>query len=1060
MDRSRGSTQPTSQDGPEAFKSGGKFKIPKKKKISEKDNVETHSPLSRLADSKIENLKASHKRWPFSYNTFNKTRNQDSIVYNQRRNYPSKHSFPGVGVQLKEARIVLRDVLMTDSGRQHLLHVKKRDSSNVENTDTSHAKHHTSATSELKDNCHVETKTSHQDSQSNILSSSGVQPEKRSECCIQKQNENLTRPKENSISPLRNSEKEAKGICRIGQTEKGDQLCEQKKINESQCETDLHEDTLTDSPLPSPKKKRLCTELQDHSSQRDINSAASSQDGEDLLKKLLVCLTCKEQTENCHCFSMHNNNGQEKDLHFTEIIKPESCLQPEQLSPLNTKQQSSSYRDQQLVNDNPSTPDGNINQRESLRTPVLNEQKIGARFLSLSTSSSQVKHLKPAVVSNEPIVLSSDDEDTDKTQSSVHFTTLTPEIKRLRLGSMPLSTESCKRETETASAKQEPENMNTCITDKDAYEVNEKNKLIDVMQSMDSSLENSAMTKATLDLKFAALNMGGMEGNDQGSVMFGRDNIAISFSDLCDINHSLLLDTSHLKKYSLWERLSDTVFENHSVIFLWFAADYVDEVNKQLQTTSSKHEYKCNEFIFIQLFKPLQATETTVLKNMMADIGARNGIADLCEIMPLEETCQLLAKFSSEQSSSLSSCCKTLQQQVDMATLLQEPPLSQEENVSPVKPNNYTLCHVRRKDQYMVSIVSKQEKQRHIFRHSGPVQKVIVFPPPPTKGGLAVTTEDLECLEEGEFLNDVIIDFYLKYLLLEKAPKELAERTHIFSSFFYRRLTRKDNVGSEEATNLSVQYKRHQRVKTWTRHVDIFTKDFIFVPVNEESHWYLAVICFPALDKIVYESDLASETKASKLPSNSSSSLSSNNEKTCIEQVSAPDEPDGNTFQSALSQDSANEDSSSVPCVTSPASPTSRIQECIKVPISLRQQKIRILKQPCILIMDSLRAASQLHTVKILREYLQVEWEVKRGQHNFMADKMKGSVPRVPKQDNSSDCGIYLLQYVESFFQNPITNFELPLQLDKWFLRQEVKKKREEIRDLILQLHSQQRTDS
>lgn len=25
--------------------------------------------------------------------------------------------------------------------------------------------------------------------------------------------------------------------------------------------------------------------------------------------------------------------------------------------------------------------------------------------------------------------------------------------------------------------------------------------------------------------------------------------------------------------------------------------------------------------------------------------------------------------------------------------------------------------------------------------------------------------------------------------------------------------------------------------------------------------------------------------------------------------------------------------------------------------------------------------------------------------------------PRVPKQDNSSDCGVYLLQYVESFFQ-------------------------------------------
>lgn len=28
--------------------------------------------------------------------------------------------------------------------------------------------------------------------------------------------------------------------------------------------------------------------------------------------------------------------------------------------------------------------------------------------------------------------------------------------------------------------------------------------------------------------------------------------------------------------------------------------------------------------------------------------------------------------------------------------------------------------------------------------------------------------------------------------------------------------------------------RRHQRVKTWTRHVDIFKKDFLFVPVNQE----------------------------------------------------------------------------------------------------------------------------------------------------------------------------------------------------------------------------------
>ena len=39
---------------------------------------------------------------------------------------------------------------------------------------------------------------------------------------------------------------------------------------------------------------------------------------------------------------------------------------------------------------------------------------------------------------------------------------------------------------------------------------------------------------------------------------------------------------------------------------------------------------------------------------------------------------------------------------------------------------------------------------------------MIIYPRPPIPGGITVTSADLECLEEGQFLNDVIIDFYLK----------------------------------------------------------------------------------------------------------------------------------------------------------------------------------------------------------------------------------------------------------------------------------------------------------
>ncbi|KAJ8290614.1 hypothetical protein GJAV_G00015290 [Gymnothorax javanicus] len=136
---------------------------------------------------------------------------------------------------------------------------------------------------------------------------------------------------------------------------------------------------------------------------------------------------------------------------------------------------------------------------------------------------------------------------------------------------------------------------------------------------------------------------------------------------------------------------------------------------------------------------------------------------------------------------------------------------------------------------------------------AGPVEKILVYPPFPAKGGIVVTNEDLHCLESGEFLNDVIIDFYLKYFVLEKLKKEDAHRIHVFSSFFYKRLNQRERKNGSDSSQLPMQKKRHNRVKTWTRHVDLFQKDFIFVPINESAHWFLAVICFPGLDGPQFE---------------------------------------------------------------------------------------------------------------------------------------------------------------------------------------------------------------
>uniref|UniRef100_A0A672HGV8 Ubiquitin-like protease family profile domain-containing protein n=1 Tax=Salarias fasciatus TaxID=181472 RepID=A0A672HGV8_SALFA len=288
----------------------------------------------------------------------------------------------------------------------------------------------------------------------------------------------------------------------------------------------------------------------------------------------------------------------------------------------------------------------------------------------------------------------------------------------------------------------------------------------------------------------------------------------------------------------------------------------------------------------------------------------------------------------------------------------------------------------------------------------------IEFPPPPQKGGITVTMEDLQCLDNGQFLNDVIIDFYLKYLL-QNAPASVAERTHIFSSFFYKQLTRRDNASEGGSSESCQRQRRHQRVKTWTRHVDIFQKDFLFVPVNQEAHWYLVVICFPGLDEPRFEERAGPESR---------------------------DEAEESPGQEGAAGRTSSGDAADSPPPLSCSSTAST--------------------QPSILIMDSLKLSLHERVVKLLRDYLQSEWEVRRGSsREFGPDQMKSSHCKVPLQDNSSDCGLYLLQYVESFLKDPVVHFELPLCLERWFPRQQVRRKRDAIRDLILYLYRLQNLD-
>ncbi|TFK27998.1 cysteine proteinase [Coprinopsis marcescibilis] len=113
--------------------------------------------------------------------------------------------------------------------------------------------------------------------------------------------------------------------------------------------------------------------------------------------------------------------------------------------------------------------------------------------------------------------------------------------------------------------------------------------------------------------------------------------------------------------------------------------------------------------------------------------------------------------------------------------------------------------------------------------------EVILVYPQGVPGAVNITNADVARLEPGEYLNDTLIEFGLKLWLkrLEETNPSLAAQVHVFSSFFYKKLNKKNIVDGFNS------------VCKWTSKFDIFQKKYIIVPIHENLHWYFALIYEP-----------------------------------------------------------------------------------------------------------------------------------------------------------------------------------------------------------------------
>ncbi|KAF8936742.1 hypothetical protein BGZ58_003786 [Dissophora ornata] len=285
---------------------------------------------------------------------------------------------------------------------------------------------------------------------------------------------------------------------------------------------------------------------------------------------------------------------------------------------------------------------------------------------------------------------------------------------------------------------------------------------------------------------------------------------------------------------------------------------------------------------------------------------------------------------------------------------------------------------------------------------------------------IAVRAEDVARLEDGEFLNDTLIEFGLKYAQANAEVKNaaLAGQVYIFNTFFYQRLV------SKPAKGLANSY---DAIKSWTSKVDLFSMKYIIVPIHENLHWYLAIITNPGL--------LLKRSESS--PPTASSCMSEPESVAPRETVDNSNGDESISFQSkkmAVDMEVINES---------------------------KLSHINGDEKPYILCLDSL-GGSHSSVFSVLRSYLQQELLSRKGiSMNLTSKEITGKFSsKCPKQDNLWDCGVYLLHYTEIFLRNPTALLDAIVNRtdDKalWSLP-ELVSKRAKYKDIVIALTEQYR---
>ncbi|GMT14575.1 hypothetical protein PFISCL1PPCAC_5872 [Pristionchus fissidentatus] len=130
---------------------------------------------------------------------------------------------------------------------------------------------------------------------------------------------------------------------------------------------------------------------------------------------------------------------------------------------------------------------------------------------------------------------------------------------------------------------------------------------------------------------------------------------------------------------------------------------------------------------------------------------------------------------------------------------------------------------------------------------------------------LSLRLSDFLCLQEGDYLNDTIIDFYLNHIVEHLLPDEPDRRVTVLPSVFWHNLSLRQSCLPDDVERMTEREKDHARFEDILEFVadfELIDVDYVVIPVNEWEHWSLIIVCHPftAHSRIIcFDSQLATD---------------------------------------------------------------------------------------------------------------------------------------------------------------------------------------------------------